>query len=722
MSFQGINPKAAPPDAPPGASTLSFADVLGALRARLSLIVRVAALVIAVATVVALMLPTRYTSSAVIMLDPRKNTVADISAVLSSLPTDPSSIQNQIQILQSRDLAAEVIAKLNLYNDPEFNGALAPAGLMAKLMHPRNWFGSDAPAPVDPAVQRDAIIDAFSTHLWAESIGLSTTISVTFASADPDKAALIANTVAQTYVDDLVEAKLKASDATSAWLTQRIRELGNRVQSQEAAALTYRAQHNLDSSTGGTALMEAQLGGINGQIVQARADLSAKTAVYNQVQTLLKQGNPADISQIVASPLIIQLRTQQADLVKQAAAMAVTYGPKHPKRIAVDSQVHDLQQKIDEEGARIGSALANDVAVARAQLGSLQGSLNATQHQVSGQDLTAVRLRAIEADADSSRKLYESFLGRLTAIQDQEGLQYPDAHVISTAPVPGAPASPQRLLIVLASIPAGLLLGCLAALLAFRFGAMNRRAPVAAVAPRPRPRPAPVRPAPVPVAAYSGPPLLAEIPGALTEGAADHVIDWPASPFSRAVNALLARVEPNQPSATARIVSVTTSQGGRPGMTVALALARAAARSGLKTVIVDGHLSRPVLGDVAGVRLQGSLLDVLSAKTTINRALTRDPRSAALILGGTQPARDPQAVLASPRMGELFSHLRGICDFVVIAAPAVLASAEAPGFARLSDAVVMVARPEEGPQPPLRQAIQTLGQLQSAPVGMVVVH
>src|SRR6185437_10909776 len=181
------------------------------------------------------------------------------------------------------------------------------------------------------------------SHLWAESMGLSTTIAVNLSSRDAKKAAAIADAVAQTYVDDLVEAKLRASDATS-------------------------AQHNLDSSLGGTSLIEAQLGGINGQIVQARADLSAKQAIYGQVQALLKAGNPADISQIVASPLIIQLREQQADLLKQEAALAIPYGPKHPKRIAVENQLKDLDQKIDLEGARIASALANDVAVARAEL------------------------------------------------------------------------------------------------------------------------------------------------------------------------------------------------------------------------------------------------------------------------------------------------------------------------------------------------------------------
>ena len=719
MSYQGINPTPAAPQS----TGPSLADILAGLRARLGLIASVTAVVVAIAVVVVTLLPTRYTSSAVVMLDTRKNTVADLSSVLSALPTDPASIQNQIQVLESRDLAAEVIAKLHLYDDPEFNPSLQKSvgGALFSALNPRNWFADrDSAAAIDPAVQKDAIIDNFLGHMWTESLGLSTTITVSFSSRDAKKAALIADTVAQTYVDDLVEAKLRASDATSAWLTQRIRDLGGQVQAQEAAALTYRAQHNLDSSAGGTSLIEAQLGGINGQIVQARADLSAKQAIYGQVQSLLKAGNPADISQIVASPLIIQLRTQQADLLKQQAALAIPYGPKHPKRLAVESQLRDLQQKIDEEAARIASSLASDVAVARAQLGSLQGSFSSTQHQASGQDMTAVKLRALEADADSSRKLYDAFLSRLTSIQDQEGLQYPDAHVISRAPVPAAPSSPQRMLIVMASIPAGLLLGCLAALLSMRFAGMRQEVPVAVRRPRPVPMPAPV-PVAAPVVA-AGPPLLADVPGALAEGAADHIVDWPASPFARAIAALLGRVVPNRNLGTGRVVAITTSESPAAGTTVALALARAAAARGLRTILVDGHLARPVLAEAARIRPQAGLLEVLAGTVPLNRALVRDPRSDALLLALARPPRDPNAAIASPKLGELFVHLRGICDLAIVTAPPVLESAEAPSLARLSDAVVMVAHPDEGPRPGLGKALSALAQGRSAPVGMVLVR
>src|SRR5450432_2934504 len=188
MSLSGINPQPASPSGARSAmrgAPLEFADIAAILRARLGLVLRVAAVTIAAAVVVAILLPTKYSSSAVVMLDSRKNAVADLSAVLSALPTDPASLQNQIQVLQSRDLAAEVIAKLKLYDDPEFNGTMQQSvgGVLLSAMNPKRWIAGDPPPP-DPAVERDAIIDAFLSHLSAESLGLSTTITVTFTSRD----------------------------------------------------------------------------------------------------------------------------------------------------------------------------------------------------------------------------------------------------------------------------------------------------------------------------------------------------------------------------------------------------------------------------------------------------------------------------------------------------------------------------------------------------------
>src|SRR5690348_2992408 len=120
-SARAILPAGYAAPGPASSPRFQLAEVLGVVRKRHKLVLGVAAVCIALTAAALLMLPTVYAASATVMLEQRKNNVADASSVLSSLPTDAASVQNQIQILTSRDLAARVSDKLGLENDPEFN-------------------------------------------------------------------------------------------------------------------------------------------------------------------------------------------------------------------------------------------------------------------------------------------------------------------------------------------------------------------------------------------------------------------------------------------------------------------------------------------------------------------------------------------------------------------------------------------------------------------------
>ena len=229
----------------PAEASFGFADFLRVLDERRSLIRNITLLVGALTLAVLLYLPTLYSSSAVVMLDQRKNNVADLSSVLSALPTDAPSVQNQIQVLSSRDLAGRVIGKLKLYDDPEFNPALnrngAPdIGDFVRLLNPANW-GPAAGA----GSEHDAIVSAFLDRLDVSALGLSTSITVTFTSRDPVKAALIANTLADAYTEDQVDIKVAAARKATQWLTDRMHQLAQQVQAGESAIAEYKAAHNL---------------------------------------------------------------------------------------------------------------------------------------------------------------------------------------------------------------------------------------------------------------------------------------------------------------------------------------------------------------------------------------------------------------------------------------------------------------------------------------------
>lgn len=133
------------------------------------------------------------------------------SARACQMPTDPASLQNQIQILTSRDLAGKVIDRLGLASDPEF----AASG---------GWFAS-----VDPRRARDETIDNFLKLLTVDTVGLSTSLDIAFASRDAEKAARIANGVAQAYVADQVKAKHDATERATQWLIDRIQRLAIEV-------------------------------------------------------------------------------------------------------------------------------------------------------------------------------------------------------------------------------------------------------------------------------------------------------------------------------------------------------------------------------------------------------------------------------------------------------------------------------------------------------------
>src|SRR5437660_642464 len=61
-----------------------------------------------------------YTASALLMLNTRGANVVNVAAVIAGLPSDTNAIKSEIDVLESRALAARVIADLGLAGDSEF--------------------------------------------------------------------------------------------------------------------------------------------------------------------------------------------------------------------------------------------------------------------------------------------------------------------------------------------------------------------------------------------------------------------------------------------------------------------------------------------------------------------------------------------------------------------------------------------------------------------------
>lgn len=723
MASQGTIPSAGTagtaPRKPADSDAFQLADALAIIRARRRTIRNVALSVIGLTILVVMLLPTRYSASAVVMLDQRKNNLSDPSAVLSALPTDSSSLQNQIQILKSRDLADQVVTRLDLMHDPEFNPAIkaGPGRLFSDILsaaNPLHW----GRKPVEKnayETQRERVTDNLLSHISAETIGLSTSIAISASARSAEKSALIANAIADTYIDDQGLLQASATERTAEWLSVRSERLAKQVQAAEGAVQKYKAEHNLNETADGTSLADQQLTAISTQLVQARADLAQKQAINTRTQKQSASGDGADMAAVIASPAIVQLREKEADLTKQEAELATRYGPLHPKMKAIESQKRDLDSKINQEVARVSASMANDVAIARANVISLQSSLKRAERDAAIQNMARVKLKELQANAASTRSMYEAFVGRLREAQDATPFDGSPARLISHAPVPQSPAAPKRKIIVLASIPAGILLGILAVLIAERMAPatasgrvqppLNR--PVRAQAPPPRPRHIAEQPRP----AMAAPQVLAEIPDAHRPRAADYIIDWPNSQFTHAIAGLARKVA----GANAKIIAITAPDAGPAKTNVALGLARAAARYGKRVVIVDANFHTPSLSYAMGMGAAPSgLVEVLSHRVPLASALVRDPRSPVYALTPTQPRGDSAAMLSSPAMAGMLAHMRKMADIVIVDCPPVFAGSDTQILAQFADAMIVVTHTDPA------RAIETLGRVSTIPAGIVI--
>ncbi len=694
-----------PAYAPPPADGFSVADLFAILSKRKALILQVTAATVILAVIYAFSQPTIWTSSAVVMLEGNRSVMADAGAPAAEPQITGAEIQNQIQILQSRELAARVVETLDLQNDPEFNGALAAPGISG-ILDPRNWGGGDAPAQ---GTSNDRIVDTFLANIWAEPNGLSTSITVGARSRDPEKAARIANALVSAYAQDQVSGRQSASAQTAEWLDARASNLAREVQLQNEDVQRFKARNGLTDAGVGPSLNDQQMMAVNAQIVQARSDLEQKQAAQRSIAS-----DPANSAQALASPLIQQLRTQAAQFSREEADLSSRYGPLHPRLQQLQVQRRDLDQRIAQEVARITAALRGEVEAASNHLASLTASLSRTQGTAVRQNMARGELASMEANATSTRTAYEAFIARLRNAQGQDAAMATSARVLSPAAIPQSPTAPKRKLIVGASLPLGLMLGALAALLMEKFGWLLR--------PKTQHRYGTAqgrtaRSLPATSVEWNGPPILGELANAGSLKAADYVLDWPASRFAHATAALVRQLESRSGEGT--VVAMTAAEPGDTKSVVAVAMARAAARMGKRTVIIDcdpAHRTTTALGTDA----QAGLYEVLSGTVPLNDAMVKDPRSSTWCLALKQRPSNAATMFASPQMARLIEILRDQCDFVVLDCGPALSGPETALIARQADATLLVSRREKLQGRSLGHATAALQNAKAAPVALVL--
>jgi capsular exopolysaccharide synthesis family protein len=687
-------------------NTFELHDLLCFLRIHRHVITRSTILVVLLAIALVYTISPIYTADSVVVLDQRKNNVTDATAVLSGLPSDTASVETQIQILTSSELAERVIEKLKLDRDPEFNGKLHPGVITGFLQATKRALGAPSVGTTQDRSVRSEIADKLLPHVQASPVGLSAALKISASDGDPAKAALIANAFASAYVEDQLAAKLEATHKATEWLSARVAELSRRAQQAEAAVQQYKAEHNITTTGNGQSVVDQQIADINGQLVAARAEFGEKRATYGHLFKLSQSGEAANAAPVMASPLIATLRTQQSQLASQLALIDTKYGPRHPKILDLKAEIANLDEKIGQEVQRVVASAKTEMDVSASHVGSLEESLRQAESQGAGQNQASVRLMALQSDAASARAMYEALLQRLNQTQGQEQIETPDARVISLAQVPREPSFPQKMRTILLAVPAGLILGLLIAALMDRLHNGFRTSSQ--------------------IEAALGVRVLATIPEAARRNSgklAEMVVKKPLSGYTEAIRGLhigLAHQAMDRPK---RVIAVTSALPGEGKSTLVVSMARLAAERGLKTVMVDLDLRRAQMSKILDQRnARPNLSDLLTGKEPLERCLVKDKCSSAQALVCSSRPSNPAEVLSSTAISELIVRLREKFDVVLLDTPPVLPVSDTTIIGRLADAILVAVRWEKTPRGAVENAMRIVADIGTPIAGVVLMR
>lgn len=385
-----------------------------------------------------------YRATAVLLIQPQAPDSDDRQAAQAT----PELVRSQLEVVKSQRVLDRAVDKLGLANDSNFTSEVSPAAR--------------------PAIRAAAARDELANRIEADNDGRSYTINLTAKASDPNKAANIANTVADAYINVQRDQKVKLVERTQQALGRRLSDLRDQTIAAEMAAESYRQQAHLyplssipeDSESYAAATPASreiiEMSKEHASLASQRAQAQAR---YAAQQRAIANGRGQDTPEVLSSSVISDLRTREAQVAQRESELLARYRPDHPLVQPIEAELHSIRSDIAAEINRIHASVALQ-ARSSAQAFQRGDAFMGSLEQARSRDLAAsTRLTELQRDAKIKRATYEEYAAQMQRATERAGLQLPDVLLISPASPPLRSTGPKPPLVLLIAAFLGLLVG-----------------------------------------------------------------------------------------------------------------------------------------------------------------------------------------------------------------------------------------------------------------------
>ena len=688
MNVAGRLPLHAPAkDADSASGTLSILQLKAFLGREWRLIVFVTIFFIALGAAYVIAAPNRYTARTDMIIDTKKNVWVQNEMTSENRGVDDAAVESEIETTRSEKVAGAVVRRLNLTEDPEFVGS--GPGLKQRI------FALFGLATTEKPTEDDLFQSAMGTlaaNLRVNRMGRTYHEEIWYTSLDPAKAAKIANSFAEAYIEDQLEAKFGATQRASEWLQQRIGELRQQASDAYKAVQDFKSAQNIMISPDGKLANDVELDQLGVALAKARADTSQAKAKLDRITGIMEQRSRREdfnipdpvVTDALSSPVILKLRQQFLEDQNKMSEWAAKYGSNHTAVQNLRTDMFTIQNSIWDEISRIAESYKSEYQIAKSQEESIDKRMTEVFQKSAATRQSQVKLRELETAATSYRNIYETFLSRFTQSVQQQSFPSTEARVVTEASPPRRPSSPKVSLTVALAAVCGLMFGIMGAVAReqmdrklYTRAQLEKLLGTTCLAVLPK---------------FSGSRSPARWFRARDDAAAFREISEVA-PFSQTAEALrYIKVAIDLHPAEGNVIGMVSALPSEGKTTVAAAFAAFAAKNGARILLIDADLRNPSMTRLLGRQDAPGLLHLASGEKTLDDVVIKDDKHKFDFVPASTKVEfsNSSDVLNSAVIKTMLKKARRDYDYVIVDLPPILPIVDVKAAAHLFDGFVLV--------------------------------
>jgi polysaccharide biosynthesis transport protein len=627
--------------------------------------------------VVAVMLSTKeYQATAIISLENSRLQSMPNQLAINPIPVDLFAVKAAAETVGSPAVAERALEVLNLWTDPELTKSSLAHRAAAEVLGFANsvlervplateWLS--AGASVAPTDYRDRVRERFQARVVVSQTPQSLLLTVGYISADPRKAANVANTLANIYLELGRKEKIRQVNFAITHLEETTDHFHERMIAAQDKLRAYRDKlGNIELGTvNQVTASEQNTIELNGRYLAARSDRVEREASLQELRARAKSYAAGESIGGSTAPVVQQLELQRVALLQQRAEMVAVHGPGYQAVERISALIHNIDRSIGLALDNFIKSNEDGLRVAQSKEDALARELGTSKAQNQQESPAGAELVDLEAQAAASKSMFAASLSDVSRAAESLSMQEPDARVIALATPPLAPSSPRSLPILAFGAIVGI--AC-ATLFVYLCEASNRR--FSAIAG---------------LEDLSRIPVLALLPRL---GKSRKSLSRPA--FQSAVDAMRLRLTSSaagvgETRGCVLLVASSMAQEGKSA--VSTALAEATAQAGERVLLIEGDTRKP--SGIPGAKGHG-LAAIMEGKTDLGSTDLIERHPGLFVLPSGKAWNRAIGPMEYRRLQSLIGEAARSFDLVVIDSPPVLSAPDSTIYATLADRVLFL--------------------------------